>query len=129
MTSGTKTDFLVISRGQWDKTAPKEDIQKAIDEFYRWITRCAEEGRMKLGSRLRRECALVSSHGIITDGPFGEGKEIIGGYWWIVADSLEEAARLAARNPCIQYGLSFEIRPLESALGSAFDITNETPPQ
>jgi len=65
--------------------------------------------------------------GIVTDGPFGEAKEVVGGYWFIVAGSLHEAAELAAQNPCAQYGLSFEIRPLESARASVYKTTNENP--
>jgi hypothetical protein len=65
----------------------------------------------------------------VTDGPFAEAKEVIGGYWIIVARSLREAAGVAAQNPCVPYGLQFEIRPLESARASAFRVTNETPAQ
>ena len=82
---------------------------------------------MKAGSRLSTEAAMVSKSGIATDGPFGEAKEVVGGYWFIVARSLREAAEIAAQNPCGQYGLSFEIRPLESARASAHNITNENP--
>jgi hypothetical protein len=119
-------EFLVLSRGQWDKDARPEDIQRAIDEFYVWLERCIAEGRMKMGQRLAREGKLVSkSH--ITDGPFAETREIVGGYWFIVADSLDEAAALAAQNPCLAHGLSYEIRPLELVRASAYAVTNETP--
>jgi hypothetical protein len=121
-------EYLVLSRGQWDKDASKEDIEAAIQKFYAWLARNIETGRMKMGSRLSRESALVSKRGI-TDGPFGEGKEVVGGYWFIVARSLREAANLAAENPCAQYGLSYEIRPLESERASAYNVTNETPPR
>jgi hypothetical protein len=57
--------------------------------------------------------AVVSKTGINTDGPFGESKEVVVGYWFIVAATLREAAELAAQNPCSQYGLTYEIRPLE----------------
>ena len=82
---------------------------------------------MKPGSRLSRERAVVSKMGTVTDGPFGEGKEVVGGYWFIVARNLREAANLAAQNPCAQYGLTFEIRPLESERASAYNVTNENP--
>lgn len=120
-------DYLVLSRGQWDGGASKEDIEAAIDKFYHWLMRNIEQGRMKMGSRLSRERAVVSKTGIVTDGPFGEAKEIVGGYWFIVAHSLREAADLAAQNPCAQYGLIYEIRPLESERASAYKVTNETP--
>jgi hypothetical protein len=120
-------EYLVLSRGQWDKDASKEDIEAAIQKFYDWLARNIDEGRMRMGSRLSRERAVVSKAGIVTDGPFGEGKEVVGGYWFIVARSLREAAELAARNPCAQYGLCYEIRPLESERASAYSVANETP--
>ena len=121
------SEYLVLSRGQWDKGASKEDIETAIHTFYEWYERNLKDGRMKAGSRLSRERAVVSKAGIVTDGPFGEGKEVVGGYWFIVARDLREAAELAAQNPCGAYGLSFEIRPLEAERASAYNVTNENP--
>ena len=46
------SQYLVISRGQWDQDASPEKIQKAIDDFYIWLGRLVEEGRMKPGQRL-----------------------------------------------------------------------------
>jgi hypothetical protein len=125
----SKPEFLVLSRGQWDKSASKEDIEAAIQKFYEWYTENLGTGRMKPGSRLNTARAIVSNAGIVVDGPFGEGKEVIGGYWLIVAGSLKEAAELAAQNPCLPYGLHFEIRPLESERASAYKVTNENPGQ
>ncbi|MCE9520662.1 MAG: YciI family protein [Verrucomicrobia bacterium] len=127
MSIDTKRDYLVISRGQWHREARKEDIQQAIDDFYVWLDRSINEGRMKMGSRLGIEGATVSKHGIVTDGPFGEAKEAIGGYWFIVADDLEEAAKIAAENPCMKHGLFFEIRPTDAACAHAFSEMTETP--
>lgn len=122
----TPREYLVVSRGQWDKTLSKEQIQAAIQQFYAWYDQNLKTGRMKSGHRLTTEGRVVSKRGV-TDGPFAETKEVIGGYWFIVADGLEEAAALAAENPCIACGLSFEIRPIELARASAYVPGNETP--
>lgn len=119
-------DHLVLSRGQWDPDLPKERIQAAIDAFYDWYGRLVDEGRIKPGQRLAREGRRVS-RSRITDGPFTEAKEVIGGYWFIVARTLDEAAALAAQNPCIACGLSFEVRPIELQRASAYALANETP--
>lgn len=121
------SEYLVISRGKWDKGASKEDIQAAIDSFYTWLEKMVDEGRMVPGQRLSHEGATVSRTGVVTDGPFGESKEVIGGYWFIRAGSLEEAAAIAAGNPCLRFGLFYEIRPLTPVAASAFDVTTETP--
>ena len=122
----TKSQYLVISRGQWDKDATPEKIQKAIDDFYRWVVQLVDEGKMKRGQRLGIEGKTVSRKSI-TDGPFGEAKEVVGGYWHFLADSLEEAAEIASHNPCLKVGLFFEIRPIDPEQATAFTVTNETP--
>jgi hypothetical protein len=120
-------EFLLLSRGQWDKAASKEDIEAAIAKFYAWYEGNLKTGRFKPGSRLTTDIAMVSKTGIVTDGPFGEAKEVIGGYWIIVARDLRAAAEIAAQNPVLPLGLHFEIRPLEAERGSAYRVTNETP--
>lgn len=122
-----KNDYLVISRGQWDEQATREDVQRAIDQFYTWYEGHLASGRMKPGSRLAPVGKLVG-HQLITDGPFTETKEVVGGFWFIVAASLEEAAELAAENPCLAFGLTLELRPLEAERALAVAVTNETPP-
>ncbi len=87
-------EYLVISRGQWDADASPETIQAAIDRFYDWLDAHVAAGCMRRGSRLTREVALVTRKRTVTDGPFAEIKELIGGYWFVLAPSLEAAAQL-----------------------------------
>lgn len=120
------SEFLILSRGKWDENLPPERIQQAIDDFYEWHARLVEQGRAKPGQRLAAQTMVVSKQGI-TDGPFIESKEVIGGYWFFVAASLADAAALAAQNPCMACGLTYEVRPLELVRCSAFVESNETP--
>lgn len=120
------SEYLVISRGKWDENLPPETIQAAIDRFYEWHGAHVAAGTMKTGSRLMAETKLVSKRGIL-DGPFSETKEVVGGYWFITAASLEEAAAMAAENPVLQCGLSLEIRELDPDRCKATDVTAETP--
>ena len=108
-----QAEYLVISRGQWDKTLSRDEIQNAIDRFYTWLDRLVDEGKMKRGQRLTYEGKTIVRQNVITDGPFGESKEVIGGYWFILAASLDEAARIAEGNPCLDCGLFLEIRPID----------------
>lgn len=119
-------DYLLLSRGQWDPAIPPEQIQSAIDRFYDWYEQRLADGTFKPGQRLATGTKLVTRDGIL-DGPFAEAKEIIGGYWFIVARSLDEAAAIAAQNPCVACGLAFEVRPVELERASAFRESNETP--
>jgi len=112
-------EYLVISRGQWDETLSRDDIQSATEKFYAWYDRLIEEGKMKPGQRLTAEGKTVARKGVITDGPFSESKEAIGGYWFIVAQSLDEAVQIAKGNPCLDCGLSLEIRPIDPQRATA----------
>lgn len=121
-----QAEYLVLSRGQWDEGHAPAAIQDAIDRFYAWHDRLVAEGRMRAGQRLAREGRLVSRQGAL-DGPYAEAKEVIGGYWFVYAASLEEAAALLAQNPCVEFGLSFEVRPIEVERASAYRPSNEMP--
>lgn len=120
-------EFLVLSRGQWRRDAAPEAIQASIDAFYPWLEGHIAAGRMKTGERLAREGATVSRKGIVVDGPFGETKELVGGYWFVLARTLEEAAALLSTSPTLEHGLFYELRPLELERASAYSRTNETP--
>lgn len=48
---------------------------------------------------------------VTTDGPFAETKEQLGGYYLVEANSIEEAAKMAAEIPAVRFG-SIEIRPI-----------------
>ncbi len=119
-------EYLVLSHGQWDRVATPAQIQQAIELFYAWHDRLVAEGRMRPGQRLEAQGKMVSRERVL-DGPFSESKEWIGGYWFILASSLDEAAAIAAGNPCLAMGLRNEIRPIEAARASAYVSSCERP--
>jgi hypothetical protein len=112
------SEFLVISRGQWDSALPRKEKQNVIDRFYAWLDRLVDDGKMIRGQRLSYEGKTIRRKGMITDGPFGESKEAIGGYWFILAHNLDEAAQIAQGNPCLDYGLFVEIRPVDPQMAT-----------
>jgi hypothetical protein len=106
-------EYLVICRGQWDKTLSQDEIQSATEKFYIWYDRLISEGKMKPGQRLTSEGKTVARKNVTTQGPFGESKEVIGGYWFILAQRLDEAAQIAKGNPLLDCGHFLEIRPID----------------
>jgi hypothetical protein len=112
------SEYLIVSRGQWDKNLSRDQIQDAIEKFYTWLDRLVNEGKMKAGQRLTYEGRTVARKNVITDGPFGESKEVIGGYWFILANNLDEAAHIAKGSPCLDCGLFYEIRPIDPQIAT-----------
>ena len=92
----TQSDYLLISRGQWDETASPQDVQAAIDRFYAWYERGLADGVLKSGSRLEMRGKRATRDGI-TDGPFAEAKEFLAGFWILDVDSSERAYQIAAQ--------------------------------
>lgn len=119
-------DCLVISRGQWDADATPEDIQAGIDAFYGWLDAHIAAGRMRTGSRLKAQGATVTRRGVVMDGPFGETKELIGGYWLVRAPTLQAAAQLLGDSPTVALGLFYEVRPLDPDKANATMHATET---
>lgn len=122
----SSNEYLVLSRGKWDASASPETLQRVIEDFYAWHENMVASGKMKRGSRLMKEGKFVSKRSV-TDGPFSEAKEVIGGYWFVRARSLEEAAQLLSGSPCLAYGLFYEVRELDAERCDAFAVTAETP--
>jgi hypothetical protein len=94
------------------------DIQKVIEKYMAWGTRLVEAGIITESAKLTEEPGrVVRRQGPamrITDGPYSETKEVLGGYYTIVADSYEHAAERAADCPHLEYGGTIEIREVDA---------------
>jgi hypothetical protein len=76
-----------------------------------WFNRLAEEGKLKGGAPLESEGAVVSGvNRVVSDGPFAESKEEIGGYFYLTVDSFDEALEIAKECPGLGFGISVEVR-------------------
>ena len=108
-------EFIFLYRGGEDAPAasPKE-MEESMKQWQAWFAKLGEEGRLKdWGAPLQREGKHVAVGGVITDGPFSEGKEIIGGFSIIKASDLNEAAQVAKGCPIFQSNGSVEVRPVQ----------------
>lgn len=78
-----------------------------------WVGGIAAQGKFANGGmRLSMEGKVLKAGGVITDGPFVEIKEKLGGFIVVKADTLEDATTLAHGCPALEIGGSVEIRPL-----------------
>ena len=64
------------------------------------------------GSRPAPEGRVVNAKKVVTDGPFVESKELVGGYSIVKADTIDAAAELAKGCPALLTGGRVEVRPL-----------------
>lgn len=100
-----------------DEHLGPEQMQQIIREYSAWARRMAEESRLVAGEKLADDAGRVvrKDHErlAVTDGPFAETKEVLGGFFIIKAESYEEAVEIARTSPHAQYGASTYIRRIE----------------
>ncbi|MBO2454114.1 YciI family protein [Actinomadura barringtoniae] len=94
----------------------EDAAEHASDGCGGWSEEMAERGVIRGGAGLRppSDATTVRVRGdevLLTDGPFAETKEAIGGFTLIECADLDEAIEIAARHPAAGYG-SIEIRPV-----------------
>ena len=87
-----------------------------MKQFYDWFERLSKEGKMRSGHRLAAEGKIISDpKRAVMDGPFAESKEAIAGYWFIQAATLEKAVEIVKGKPCLDYGMTLEVRRVTQA--------------
>ncbi len=106
-------DFMFIFRGPTpeDLNLTPEQSQAAMQKWFDWIGELSAKGRYGGGEALMKEGKTIQGKKpVVTDGPFTEGKELLGGYFIIKAESLEEATELALGFPDFNTQGSVEVR-------------------
>ena len=99
------------------QTEPAPDATPADDEEgFPWVDDLRERGIWLIGDQLAppRRARSVRVRGgkkLVTDGPFAETKEAVGGFDLLECASLEEAVEIAASHPLAEVG-TIEVRPL-----------------
>jgi len=101
------------------KVASPEQIEIWMKQTMDWIGGIAAQNKFSGGTGLPFENAKVVWHNnVVTNGPFGEIKETIGGYIIVKADSVEEAVEFAKGCPVLQgEGNSVEVRKISKKDG------------
>jgi hypothetical protein len=110
-------EFMLFIRPEGDNfdNMSAEDQQKHIEKFGDYIGRLIKQGILKSAQPLEAGGRIVSGkNGVIMDGPFIETKEVIGGYFHIVAKNMDEAVEVAKANPLFQReGGIIEVREIK----------------
>jgi hypothetical protein len=114
-------EFMLIFRHQdGQKVASPEQIQEWMKQTMDWIGSIASKNKFVAGNGLPFDEAHVVHHkGVVTNGPFGEVKETLGGYIIVRAESVEEAIEFAKGSPVLQgEGNTVEVRRIASGDGT-----------
>ena len=104
-------------REAWERMSPEEAQASRAEEIPKWNALFAEIGpRVEFGAELEEPSAAKTvrvrdGETIVTDGPYAETKEQLGGFFVLECDDLDQAIGLAAKIPVVERA-SVELRPL-----------------
>jgi hypothetical protein len=108
-------EFILIFRHEDGmKVASPEQIQAWMKQTMDWIQGIAAQNKFVSGTGLPFDDArVVRSNKVVTNGPFGEIKETIGGFIIVKANSVDEAVEFAKGSPVLQgAGNTVEVRKI-----------------
>ena len=112
--------YLLLLRedpGQYADLPPAE-MEALIDRYRRWSRKLADQGLLAAGEKLADEGGRRVRAGpgrpLVTDGPFSESKEVVGGFFIIKAQSYEDALALVADCPHLRGDNEIELRRIEA---------------
>jgi hypothetical protein len=108
------SDFLFIYRGGDPGSGTPEQMQKRMQSWTSWLKGLGEKGHIKdLGNPLDPAGKVVKGKAKeVTDGPFAEAKDLVGGYTLVQTKDLAHAAELAKGCPIFDAGGFVEVRPI-----------------
>jgi hypothetical protein len=109
-------EFLLVFRRSEVSGEPQqspEQLQAVMKPWQDWIGNIAAQNKLvNSGNRLSSEGRVVKSDTVITNGPYVEIKEAIGGYIIVRADSIDEAAEFARDCPILKMNGNVEVRTI-----------------
>jgi hypothetical protein len=104
----------------WADLSP-EDMQKAIEKYIAWGKKLRDKGIYVGSTKLTDSGGRVmrgrSGQTRVTDGPFSEGKEVLGGFYLIDVASYEKAEEVSRDCPHLEYGGTIEVREVDRITG------------
>jgi hypothetical protein len=107
------SEFVFLYRGGARDRSP-EQMQQMMQKWMTWMKDLGANGHLKdRGQPLERAGKLVQGRQkTVTDGPFAEAKDVVGGYTLIEAEDLSEAVELSKGCPIFEVEGAVEVRPV-----------------
>lgn len=110
--------YIFLFRGgdaaRLDARTDADAWQAHMLKWRTWMESLGKSGNFVGGEPLeQRGATVVGRAKKVTDGPFAEGKEIVGGYVMVTAESLEHAIELSKGCPIFEHDGIVEVRPVQ----------------
>lgn len=103
---------MLIFQGGIKQDASPEALQTNMGQWMAWVEKLTNEGSYVSGEPLLPGGKLVGGPAVVTDGPYTEGEEVIGGYFVVQVNTMDEAVALCKDYPDFEYGGSVQVRQI-----------------
>jgi hypothetical protein len=104
-------NYLLLFRGGAMATMSPAEMQANMQKWTAWMGELAAKGKVKGGDPLEDSGKVITgSKKLVTDGPFAEAKDLVGGYLLIEATDIDNAVELSRGCPIFERGGSVEVR-------------------
>jgi hypothetical protein len=111
--------LLYDNPANWKNFSP-EDMQKAIEKYMAWRAKLQNQGILRGGQKLADDVGKVlrgSNPAVrVTDGPYSETKEVLGGYFLLEAPDYAAAVKASRDCPHLAYGGTIEVRQVDESV-------------
>src|SRR3954452_18690105 len=105
--------FMLIFQGNPNGVQSPEAMQAHMGKWMSWIERLNQQGKNVAGEPLVPGGKLVTGpNKTVTDGPYTEGKEIVGGFFIVNAKDLAEAVEISKEYPDYEHGGAVQVRQI-----------------
>lgn len=106
--------FMYLFRGGMDTTQSAEAQQAQMQKWYTWIDGLNKKGSYVAGDPLLPSGKkLIGKKKTVTDGPFIEAKEMVGGYLIVLANDINDAVEISKDCPIFETDGSLEVRQIQ----------------
>lgn len=107
-------EFMMIFRmaPMGDFKPTPEQMQQSIKQWQDWIGGIAAQDKFISTNQLGFTGKTINGSGIVTDGPYAEIKEIVGGYIIVKSTNIDDAVKLAQGCPILFIGGNVEVRDI-----------------
>lgn len=108
------SQFVFLYRGAGQDRRSPEQLQQSMQKWFAWMKELGEKGYIQSpGHPLERAGKIVSGRGkTVTDGPFAEAKDVVGGYTLVEARDIDQAVEISKGCPIFDVDGAVEVRPV-----------------
>jgi hypothetical protein len=105
--------YRMTAAARQEAMGTPDRAQQSMQRWMTWMGQLEADGHLKdRGQPLERTGKVVRGHKAVTDGPYTEAKDLVGGFTLVEARDIDQAVELSHGCPILEGGGSVEVRPV-----------------